>query len=249
MISALFHDYLYVPIYNLLIFLTGAIPGADIGVAVILVTIFIKVITLPLSISAVKTSRHMKLIEPQIKKIKEKYKDNKEKLAKETFALYKNNGIKPFSSILGTLIQLPVLIALYFVFSREELLHVNLDLIYSFVAIPANISPLFLDYFSITGHSVILAVVAGVVQYFLALVSIAIPEKSVDGKGSIGEDFGRSMAIQARFILPLLIMVFAYTSGAIALYFITASIVGLFQELLVRRMKQPEIKEHIFGIT
>lgn len=246
MISALFHQILYTPIYNLLIFFTDILPGGDIGIAVILVTIIVKLVTLPLSISAVKTSRHMKLIEPQIKKIKEKYKDDKEKLARETFALYKNNGIKPFSSILGTLIQLPVLIALYFVFRHEELLHANLNLLYPFVSIPETISPLFLNFFAITGHSVILALIAGVMQYFLAQVSIPIPEKSKEA-GSMAEDFGRSMAIQARFILPMLIVVFAYTSGAIALYFITSSIFGLFQELLVRKMKQPEVKEHVLG--
>src|SRR4051812_45724892 len=102
MIGSLFHNTLYVPIYNLLIFFVDIVPNGDVGIAVIIVTIIVKLIVAPFSISAMKTQRRMKFVEPQLKQIKEKYKDDKETLAKETFALYKNNGIKPFSSILAS---------------------------------------------------------------------------------------------------------------------------------------------------
>jgi len=243
MISNIFHTFLYTPIYNLLIVFTDVAPGGDIGIAVIVVTLLVKFAILPLSLSAAKTTRHMRLIEPQIKKVREKYKNNKEKLARETFALYKNNGIKPFSSILAALIQLPIVFALYLVFAKEELLHANLDLIYSIVPIPPVISPLFLNYFEITGHSIILAVIAGLTQYAVAHFSIVIPEKTTER--SVAEDFGRSMAIQARFVLPIVIMGVAYISGAIALYLITASLVGLLQEFIVRRIDIPNLEQQI----
>ncbi len=235
MISSLFHTFLYVPIYNLLIFFVDVVPYGDVGIAVILVTLVVKLVLTPLSVSAMKTQRRMKFVEPQLKEIKEKYKDDKEKQAKETFALYKNNGIKPFSSIFGTLIQLPIIIALYLVFRHEHLLSPNPDLIYHFVSFPTTISPLFLGIFPTTGHVLVLAIVAAAVQYLQARLTIPVPAKT-EGKAPTGaEDFARALAIQSRFILPLIIGVVAYTAGALALYFVTSSLVGILQEFYIRR--------------
>lgn len=239
--SGLFHDYLYVPIYNLLIFFVDIVPGGDIGLAVVLVTLLVKIVIMPLSLRAVHTQRRMKLIEPQLKELKEKYKDDKQRQAQEMMALYRENNIRPFASILGILIQLPIIIALYLVFSRESLSEVNLELLYSFIAVPAQISPLFLGIFVVSGASLILALAAAVAQYSHAYVSIPVPKATPGAKPNAVEDFGRMMAIQARYFLPLMIGVIAFiTSGAVALYFITSSLVGLLQEFVVRRMKHPE---------
>ncbi|MES2225496.1 MAG: YidC/Oxa1 family membrane protein insertase [Patescibacteria group bacterium] len=237
MIASLFHNILYVPIYNLLIFFTGSIPGGDVGIAVIIVTIIVKLIVMPLSISAAKTQRRMKHVEPQIKAIREKYKDDKQAQAAETMALYKNNGIKPFSSIFAVFLQLPIIIALYMVFRHEHLLTANLSLIYPFITLPASISPYFLGLFATTGHSITLAVVAAASQFLQARLTIPVPERSTSAKPSSSEEFARALALQSRFILPVLIGVFAYTTGAIALYFITSSIVAVLQELYLRRVR------------
>lgn len=232
MIGRLFHNLLYVPIYNLLIFFVDIVPHGDVGIAVIIVTVIVKLVIAPFSISAVKTQRRMKFVEPQMKALREKYKDDREALAKETLSLYKNNGIKPFSSILATFLQLPVIIALYLVFRHEHLLSPNTSLIYHFVALPTHISPLFLGFFPTTGHSIILAVIAAAFQFLQARATIPVPPKE---KGSSStEDFARAMSLQSRFILPLLIGGIAYTAGALALYFITSSIVGIIQEYYVR---------------
>lgn len=240
--TALFHDYLYVPIYNLLIFFVGIIPGGDVGLAVIVVTLLVKFAVSPLSIQAVKTQRQMKRIEPNLKEIREKYKDDRETQAREMMKLYKNNGIRPFSSIFAVLIQLPILIALYLVFYREALLNVNADLIYSFVTLPATISPYFLGFFETTGHSVTLALFAAAAQFVQAYFTIPVPPKveNPSGKPSM-EEFGRAMALQTRYVLPLLIGMFAYVSSAIALYFIASSIFALLQEVYVRKVHPVEM--------
>ena len=237
-----FHTFLYVPIYNLMVFLVDVVPGGDIGLAVVLATVIVKLVIMPLSLSAVRTQRRMKLIEKELKEIREKYKDNREQQAKEMLALYRANDIRPFSSILGILIQLPIVITLYFVFSREALLNIDPTLLYSFIPLPETVAPLFLNTFTVAGHSLVLAVLAAAAQYLLARVSIPVPAASASGtKSTATEDFGRIMAIQARFVLPIIIGVVAYTSGAIALYFITSSLVGLVQEFVVRRMKHPTV--------
>lgn len=233
MISSLFHTTLYVPIYNLLIFFVDIIPNGDVGVAVIIVTVIVKVLLWPFSISAAKTQRRMKFVEPELKEIKEKYKDSKEKQALETLALYKNNGIRPFSSILVTLLQLPVFIALYLVFRHEHLLSPNQELIYSFISFPTHISPLFLGIFPTTGHVLVLAAIAALVQFGQAYLTIPVPKKA-EGTPTSSEEFARILSIQSRIVLPVLIGVIAYTAGALALYFITSSLVGIIQEYYVR---------------
>lgn len=238
--SSLFHTYLYEPIYNLLILLTGAMPGGDVGLAVIAVTLIVKIVTTPLSLSAVKTNRRMKHIEPELKAVREKYKDDKEKLAKETLSLYKNNGIRPFSSILASLIQIPVILALYLVFLHEPLLNVDLAILYSFIAIPPHISPLFLGIIHITSHSIILSAVAAVAAFVQARLAFKISPAAANETGTAA-DFSRAMTMQARYILPVVIAVVSYTSAAIALYLITSSIVAILQELYVRSLKHPSV--------
>ncbi len=235
MISSLFHNILYVPIYNLLIFFVDIVPNGDVGLAVILATLVIKIILAPFSINAIKTQRRMKLVEPQIKSLKEKYKDDKEKQAKEMMLIYKNNGIKPFSSMLAMFLQLPIIIALYYVFRHEHLLSPNTSLIYHFIALPSHISPLFLNLFPTTGHVIILAIIAALGQFAQAYFTIPVPPKSTSKTPAASEDFARALAVQSRFILPVIIGVVAYTAGALALYFITSSIIGVLQEWYVRR--------------
>jgi len=241
MFKALFHDFLYVPIYNLLVFLVDIVPGGDVGLAVVGATIIVKLILMPLSLRAVRTQRQMKLIEPELKALKAKYKDDKERQAKEMLALYKEHNVRPFASILGILIQLPIVIALYLVFSREALLNIDPSLLYSFVPVPEMISPLFLGLLPVTGASIILAFLAAVAQALHARLSIPMPEASKSKERSMGEDLSRMMAVQARFVLPVIIGIVGYiTGGAVALYFITASLVGILQEAVVRKMKHPE---------
>jgi YidC/Oxa1 family membrane protein insertase len=231
-----FHDFLYVPIYNLLIYLVGVLPGGDGGLAVIVVTLIVKIITLPFTVAAIRTQKAMKLIEPEFKEIKEKYKDDREKQAQEMFALYRKYKVKPFASFLAILLQIPVLIALFWVFQNESLSQVDVPLLYSFVPVPEVVSTLFLGMLPVAGAGIILAIVAAATQYAHAMVAIPVPPKNTSSSpASMQEEFGRAMALQARFALPLIIGLVAFSSGAIALYFITSNLFTLAQELLITK--------------
>jgi YidC/Oxa1 family membrane protein insertase len=244
MFSSLFNTVLYIPFYNLLVFLVDVIPGGDVGIAVIIATVIVKVILMPLSLRAVRTQRQMKLIEPELKALREKHKDDKEKQAKAMLELYKTHNVRPFASIFGILIQLPIVIALYLVFARGAIFNIDPSLLYSFVQVPQAASPLFLGVFAVAGASITLSLVAALAQAAHAHFSIPMPAQTQGKERSMGEDLGRMMAIQARFVLPIIMGVFSYfTSGAVALYFITSSVVGLLQELVVRRIKHPPIQE------
>jgi len=235
---AFFHAILYTPIYNLLVFFIDIVPGGDAGLAVIAVTLIVKIILMPLSIAAIRTQRATKAVEPELKAIKEQYKDDKEAQAKETFALYKKYGINPFAGILTMFIQLPIIICLYWVFRTAHLPTIDPALLYSFVHVPAAVSTMFLGVIAIGGHSIVLALVTAVAQFLQARYAMPTPPPSKDD-ASMQAEFGRAMSMQAKFVLPIVIGFVGYTSGAIALYFITTSVATLLQELLMRRTPAP----------
>jgi len=109
---------IYIPFYNILIFLYAFVK--DMGIAVILLTVLVRVALLKQSIKAEKSRLALQKLNPEIEKIKKQYKDDKEKQTKAMLELYKKEGINPFSSCLPTLFQLPFLIGLFVVF-REGL--------------------------------------------------------------------------------------------------------------------------------
>lgn len=87
------------------------------GLAIILFTLIIKTILLPLNIKQVKSSIKMQEIQPEVKKIQEKYKNDPQKVNQEMMSLYKEKGANPFSGCLPLFIQMPILWALYYVFN------------------------------------------------------------------------------------------------------------------------------------
>jgi len=239
MISTFFHAVFYNPIYNALVALVAVVPGSDVGIAVILVTIIIRLILLPFSLSAARTQRAMKLLEPKLKELKEKHKGDKEKEALETLALYKEAQVNPFASIVTVLIQIPVLLALYFVFFYEPFPAINATLLYFFTPVPDTASLHFLGLISVAGKSLVLAFLAGITQYLQAHLALSGTMKPSDTK-SVQNDFQKIMGTQLKYVFPFIIGVVSYTtSGAIALYFITTNLAGALQELYIRRKLAP----------
>src|SRR3989338_5747656 len=114
----------------------AVVPKGDVGVAVVVLTIIIRLVLLPFSISAARTQRAMKEIEPKIKELKETHKGDKEKEALETLALYREAKVNPFASILMVFIQIPALLALYWVFFYEPFPAINVARLYAFTPTP-----------------------------------------------------------------------------------------------------------------
>ncbi len=234
MISSLFNAVFYNPIYNVLIALVALVPGSDVGIAIILITILIRLLLLPFSLSAARTQHSMRLIEPKLKALKEKHKGNKEKEALETLSLYKEEKINPFASIITAIIQIPFLLALYWVFAYEPFPAINVARLYAFTPIPHAVSLEFLGIISVAGKSLFLAILAGITQFYQAHMALSGTMKPSKNSGKA--DFQKIMGMQMKYVFPFLIATISYTtSGAIALYFIATNLVGVLQEWHVRR--------------
>lgn len=242
MISALWHTIVYRPLYNILILLIGVLPGHSVGVAIIILTVIVRGALFPLTGKSIRAQKAMKELEPDIKKIKEKYKDDKQQQAKMTMELYQEKGVTPFSGCLPLFIQVPIIIGLYMVF--KELLTLDQSQLYSFVIHPGALDMHFL-YFDLAAKSAILAACAGIAQYFQADLSLGRQTPPTPTKGStpsFQEDFAKSMQVQMRYVLPVMISFIAFnTSAAVALYWTTSNILSIIQELLIRR-KSTKVK-------
>ena len=112
----LFEELLQRPLFNALVFLYQTVSFHDLGVAIIALTLLIRFALYPLSKKSISSQKEMMEIQPEVKKIQEKYKGNKEEQMKRTMALYKERGVNPFAGCLPLLVQLPIVIALYWVF-------------------------------------------------------------------------------------------------------------------------------------
>lgn len=83
------------------------------GIAIILLTILVRVIFWPLTHKSTESMKRMQTIQPQLKELQTKYKDNPQKIQQETWRIYKENKVNPLSSCLPMLVQIPIFIALY----------------------------------------------------------------------------------------------------------------------------------------
>ena len=241
MISAFFHTAFYNPIYNALVALVAFIPGGDVGIAVIVLTIIIRVVLLPFSLSTARTQRAMKFLEPRIKELKEKHKNNKEQEALETLALYREARVNPFAGILTVFIQIPVLLALYWVFLYEPFSTLDTARLYFLTPIPHTVSLEFLGIVSVASKSIFLAVLAGFTQFLQARLALSGMTQPAANEKSMQGDFQKVMNMQLKYVFPFIIGTISYTtSSAIALYFITTNIAGALQEWHVRHRVHAE---------
>lgn len=238
--ATLWNSIFYQPIYNALIFIINHVTFGDVGFAIILLTIIVKLILSPLTRKSIRSQILMKKMEPELKQIKKDY-PNKEEQAKKTFELYKKNGTNPFSGCLVILLQLPVIFALYYVFYKG--LAIDDKLVYSFINIPKEMFTNFLGLIEMDSKSIVLGILAGVTQFIQGYLSTPIKPKieiikagEMPAKKTFQEELSDSMQMNVRYILPVFIAFIAWKiSAAVALYWITSNIFTIAQEWYIRR--------------
>lgn len=239
MISNIWNVVLYQPLLNALAFLVSIIPGGDVGIAVILLTILVKLILFPLSQKSIESQAEMNILAPELNKIKMSGA-SKEEQAKQTFELYKKHNTNPFSGCLLVLVQIPIIFALYFVFYKG--ISFQDSTLYSFIHAPEHMNMIFLGILDIGHKSLLLAILAGISQYLQAyyMPKPAVPNSN--SPASFSDSFAKSMNMQMKYIFPFLIAFIAYNiSGAVALYWITSNLFMVAQQIYVKKEKHFKI--------
>jgi YidC/Oxa1 family membrane protein insertase len=226
MIGDIFFGILYQPLYNLLIVLYNLAPWGGLGLSIILLTVFIKVLTLPLSFKSMKSQKEMQEIQPKIAAIKVEFKDDQEKLAKELMGVYKKHNVNPFAACLPTILQLVVFIALSKVL-YDGINTVNAGALYPFVQNPEVMGHTFL-FMDLAAVSIPLAILAAAMQYFQArqMVQSRPPAVARENAASLDEDMTASMNRMTLIALPIIMLVMGVTTlpGGATLYIFVSSL-------------------------
>jgi YidC/Oxa1 family membrane protein insertase len=223
----------YQPILNILMVLYNYFSFKDFGIAIILLTVVIKLILWPLSNKAIKSQKEMQDIQPKIEELKHKFGDNKEELAKATMELYKDKKINPFSSCLTLLIQLPFLFAVYRVV--RDGLSKDLSLVYSFIPRPEIINLTSLGFLDLNKPNFYLAILAGLAQ-FVQTKMMLNKQKKAAGTVATGkeENMTQIMNKQMTYMFPAITVIIGISlPGGLTLYWFMFTLLTIFQQLIV----------------
>src|SRR3989338_3921242 len=226
--TRLFHVILIQPLVNLLVWFYNVIPGHDLGVAIIVLTVVVRLVLYPSFSKSLRSQKELSAMQPRLDEIKEKHKDNKEAQTKAILEFYKENKINPLSSCLQLLIQLPILIALYQVFLYGLNGKVAAEL-YSFVQNPGAIDPLFFNFVDLSKPNLIFGILAGAFQF--------IQSKMMMPKVKPKDQMAAAMNAQLVYFMPLItILISPQIPAALALYWIVTTVFAIGQQYYI--MKQ-----------
>ena len=209
--TGFWNEYIVFPLSKTLLFFAD-LTGGSFGLAIIVVTIIIRVLLLPLNVKQLKSSKAMQEIQPQLKELREKYSSKdaqtQQKLQQETMQLFQKNGVNPLAGCLPIIVQMPILIGFYHAIMRTS---------------------------EIQTHS-FLWLQLGESDPFLAILTAAttfLQQKLMMAGGAAAQNPQMQMMI---YIMPLMIGTFAFFfPSALALYWIVGNIVMILQTVFIRK--------------
>jgi len=188
------------------------------GVAIIILTIIVRLVLFPLTFKGMKSMKRMQQLSPRMKKLQAKYKNNKEKLNKEMMELYRKNRVNPLGGCLPMLLQIPVFFALYSSLSSAvELRHAPFMFWISDLSQPdgLGITPLLM----------------GASMYFQQKLT---PQTAM-------MDSTQAKVMQ---MLPFIFTIFTFTfPSGLTLYWVTSNVLSIAQQQIINRIKTPEMQD------
>jgi len=226
---------LYQPLYNALIFFVWLVPDHNVGWAIIIITLIVRVLLAPLNAGMIKSQKALQALQPEIERIKTDFKDDQQAQSKAMMELYQARKINPFGSCILLLVQLPVLWILYQVFT------VGLDtshfaLLYSFVPRPDYMATAWLG-IELTKPSLILGVLAGVAQFIQSRQLLGSQPKSTKKKGEDRTaDATAMISQQSMYLFPVLTIFLSLTfPAALTLYWFVTTVAMAAQQWWMTR--------------
>jgi YidC/Oxa1 family membrane protein insertase len=226
-----FDTILYQPLFNSLILLYQCLH--DFGFAVIALTILIRFLLYPLAAESIRVQKITAQIQPEMKRIQEEYKNDKEKQAALMMQLWRENKINPFASILFLFIQLPILWALYQVF-LNWFKDGKFAMLYFFVPHPGAVNPLFLGWVNLSAAYPAFAIAAGVLQFVQVKMITPKTTPSRNKEKNQSERFASMMQTQSLYVFPaMMVAIFWGLPSALGLYLITTNVFSIAQQLYI----------------
>ncbi len=220
MISSIFNAYVYEPIFEVLVFIYNTVSFHDLGTAIIILTILVRIVLFPVFYKSAKDQTLMQKIQPKMKELQEKFKNDKEAQAKALMGLYKEHNLNPFSGFLLLLVQLPIFIALFRMFSNA-LSNGLFD------------STMFLGLIDLSEKSIVLAVLAAGLQYIQGKMTFAAQGSGKEGQGSNpAASMGKIMIVVGP-VLTLAIL--SSLPSALGVYWTASTVFSVGQQFYINK--------------
>lgn len=214
------------PIFNLLMFFYIYLTGNDLGWAIILATILIMLILWPLQKKAMKSQASLQAMQPKLKELETKYKDDKQKMAEEFSKIYKSQGGNPFIGILIIFLQIPIFFTIYGIF-RNAFSEQNLSLLYDFMPKPEVLNTMFLGVIDLTQKNYALIAIVALLQ-ILQTTMMLKNQKQIKG--------GQKMMSYG--MLGFIIVILFMLPSALSLYMMVYTIFSIFQQRVFKKQLQ-----------
>jgi len=233
----IYQELLYRPILNLLVWLYNIIPGQDLGLAIIVLTIIIRLVLYPLFHKSLKSQKELQDLKPKMDAVREKHKDNQQAQVQATLALYKEHKVNPLSSCLPLIVQLLVMIGLFNVLNHQ-LRQAGIDGLYTFVSNPGTLEPNFLNLVNLTAPSVWLGVLAAVLQFIQAKMI----QTRADWLKTRADATTKMLQVyMPLYYLPALTLIFAIKLPAgLPLYWVVTTLFAIMQQFIIMRKQKSE---------
>lgn len=226
---SLYHAIIANPLLNILVGLYETVAFRDLGVAIILLTIIVRLAFYPLFQKGLEQQAKMQDLQPKIKDLQTKHKGDHAAHSKALLALYKEHDFNPFSSIFMLLIQIPILIALYHLFLSIFSPDV-LGRLYSFIPNPGTLNQTAFGFLNLTESYFALVAITALLQFIQAKMAIS---------GATFTDKAQKMTSQVMvFIAPAItLLIFASLPAAVTVYWLVSSLLSVMQQYLVSRRR------------
>lgn len=235
-----FFQIFYQPFLNALVIIYQYLPGRNFGLAIIVLTILIRLFLYPFASEAIRVQKVTALIQPKIKEIKKKHKNDKEKQTLLMMELFREHKINPLGNLLLLVVQIPIMIGLYYVF-YYGINPETLSNLYSFVPKPGEIDSIFFGV-DLAKGSALMAVLAALLQYYQTKMVTDLTNKDFnrDGEVDMMEEVNYQMQKYLLYVFPLItVFIFYKLPAALSLYWITSSAFSIIQQHIVLKEKKP----------
>ena len=199
------------------------------GIAIIIVTVLMRIIIFPLTLKQEKSMKKMRELQPELEKIKEKYKDNPQEYQQKTAELYRESGANPLGGCLPLLIQMPVFVALYWAFSGN--------------AIPADAKFL---WFTLKQPDR-LFMIGNFAFNLLPILNVGVTyiQQKIMTSATSGQESSQQMQTMLYMMPLMMLFIFYKMPSGVTLYYLVSGALSLVQQYFILKGRSDDGKDNI----
>ena len=199
------------------------------GIAIIIVTVLMRIIIFPLTLKQEKSMKKMRELQPELEKKKEKYKDNPQEYQQKTAELYRESGVNPLGGCLPLLIQMPVFVALYWAFSGN--------------AIPADAKFL---WFTLKQPDR-LFMIGNFAFNLLPILNVGVTyiQQKIMTSATSGQESSQQMQTMLYMMPLMMLFIFYKMPSGVTLYYLVSGALSLVQQYFILKGRSDDGKDNI----